>query len=99
MASYPSFPQWIGSKLDWVDDLVVDRAVGGGIRGRAFFNAKKPAFTIKHRLNSTDRATLRTFYDTNRTVGGISLTWAGDGIAYTNCWLVSIDESPAPESP
>jgi hypothetical protein len=82
MAAYPSFPQLIGSVEEWVDDVVLDRAVGGGVKSRSFFSAKKRRFLLKHTLDSTDRGTLQTFYDTNRALA-ITLVWAGNGQTYT----------------
>ena len=84
MAVYnTSFKQLIeGSSEDWVDDVIVDRAVNGATKVRAFFTAKKRAFTVRHVLGATDRGTLQTFYDTNRALS-VTFTWNGDGQTYT----------------
>jgi hypothetical protein len=82
VAAYPSLAQWTGSKDEWTDDIVLDRAVSGGVKARAFFTAKKRRFTLKHRLTAADRTTLETFYNANRLLA-VTLTWAGDGNNYT----------------
>lgn len=82
MATYPSLAQLVGSTAEWVDDLQVDRAVNGSAKARAFYTAKKRRFILRHILTSTDVGTLQTFYDTNRLAAN-SLTWSGDGVAYT----------------
>ena len=82
MAAYPSLAQLVGSTEEWVDDVEVDRAVGGSTKARSFFPAKKRRFTIKHVLTAADRSTLQTFYNTNRALA-VTLTWTGDSQAYT----------------
>jgi hypothetical protein len=82
MAAYPSFGQLIESAEEWIDDIVLDRAVGGSVKSRAFFAAKKRRFVVRHTLNATDYGTLQTFYNTNRALA-VTLTWGGDGQAYT----------------
>ena len=82
MAAYPSFPQLVGSTEEWVDDIILDRAVGGGVKSRSFFAAKKRRFLVSHSLNATDRGTLQTFYNTNRALA-ITFVWNGDGQTYT----------------
>lgn len=66
MAAYPSYFQRAGTSETWVDDVTIDRAVNGTPKGRAYFTAKKRAFTVVHLLNPTDRVALETFYNTNR---------------------------------
>jgi len=91
MASYPGFKQLLGSSEEWVDDLVADRSVAGGVKVRAMFTARKRVFKLKHRLTTTEVFTsfggstsnaLDTFYDTNRLLA-VTFTWAGDSTVYT----------------
>jgi hypothetical protein len=82
VAAYPSLTQLLNSTEEWVDDIVLDRAVNGTVKARAFFAAKKRRFVLQHDLSSTDRATLQTFYNTNRLLA-VTLTWAADAQSYT----------------
>lgn len=87
MAAYPTFPQLVGSFVEYVDDLQLDRASGGGVRGRAFFSGKKTNVTLKHRLSDSQLGTLTSFYDSNRTTGGVSVVWQKDGSTISNLWF------------
>lgn len=91
MASYPSYPQLVDSREEWVDDVVADRAVAGGVKVRAFFTARKRRFILKHRLTKAQVYTdylgtaanaLATFYDANR-LATVDLTWTPNGVSYT----------------
>lgn len=91
MASYPSYPQLVGSVEEWVDDLVADRAVNGSVKVRAMFTTRKRRFLLKHRLTTAQVYTsyggsaanaLQTFYDTNRLLA-VTFTWTGDSTSYT----------------
>jgi len=92
MAAYPAHPQLIGSTEEWVDDITLDRAVGGGVKSRSFYGTKKRRFVLRHLLNVTDRGTFQTFYNNNRTAA-VTLTWDGDGQAYT-CLFESVKPTP-----
>lgn len=81
-ATYPTWPQLVGSTEEWVDGVVLDRAVAGGVKARSFFTAKKRKFTLKHLLNATDRSTLQTLYNTNRVLR-VTFIWGGDKQSYT----------------
>jgi hypothetical protein len=84
VASYPTLGGGIrqGSQEIWDDDLLSDRSVNGSVRARAFFASKKRRFLVKHLLNATDRATLETFYDTNRALV-LTFTWPPSGVVYS----------------
>lgn len=91
MESYPSYPQLTGSVEEWVDDLVADRSVAGGVKVRAMFTSRKRRFRLKHRMTAAEIYTsyagsapnaLKTFYDANRLLT-VTFTWAGDSVAYT----------------
>lgn len=91
MAAYPSYPQLVDSREEWIDDLVADRAVNGSVKVRAMFSSKKKRFLLKHRLTKaqiyTDYAgtaanALQTFYNTNRALA-VTMTWTPDATAYT----------------
>jgi len=71
-----------GSQEEWLDDLVADRTVNGAVKVRALYSGKKRRFILHHLLNSTERATLQTFYDTNRLLT-ITMTWPVDNVTYT----------------
>lgn len=77
MASYPSFPQLLGSVETPRDDLTVDRAVNGTAKARAFYTARKRQFQVRHLLTKAERDTLLAFYDANRLVSCL-FTWTGD---------------------
>lgn len=81
-ATYPSFPQLVGSTQEFLDDVVVDQAVNGAVKVRGFFSGRKSRFVLKHHLVATDLATLLAFYDANRLLT-VAMTWALDGNAYT----------------
>lgn len=81
MANYPSFGQIIGSSETREDRVVFDRATNGTLRGRAMWTSAKKQFSVEHILKSSDVATMRTFYDTNRALA-VSFTWKGDGSVY-----------------
>lgn len=82
MAAYPSFTQLLGSTEEGVDDVTLDRAVDGSVKARGFYTARKRRFKLRHFLTSSERATLQTFYDTNRLLT-VTLTWVPDGQTYT----------------
>ena len=91
MAAYPSYPQLIDSREEWVDDLVADRSVSGGVKVRSMFTAKKRRFLLRHRLTKAQVYTdylgtaanaLQTFYDTNRALT-VTMTWTPDATVYT----------------
>ena len=71
-----------GSTEEWIDDLVADRTVNGSVKVRALYSVKKRRFILRHLLNAAERATLQTFYNTNRLLT-ITLVWPVDGITYT----------------
>jgi hypothetical protein len=77
MPDYPTFPQVIpGSGMPIIDDMTIDQATDGGVRGRAFFPAPKNRITLLHRLTPTDLQTLLDFYGANRvTITGFSVQW------------------------
>lgn len=83
MANYPSFLQTRVSDEQILDDIVIDRAVNGGVKARAFYTARKKVFRIRHKcLLAADRATLDAFYEANRLIT-FTFTWAADDVAYT----------------
>lgn len=82
MASYPSYGQMVGSSMTYMDDIRVDRAVGGNARVRSLFPATKSQFALVHRLTEAEVSSLMSFYTTNRLLP-VDLTWDGDGQSYT----------------
>jgi hypothetical protein len=81
MAAYPSFTQLSGSKATPRDDIETDFAVNGALQQRSYYTVLKRDFALKHLLNSTDIATNRSFYTTNRLLQ-CTFTFAGDGVTY-----------------
>lgn len=83
MAIYPTTLK-IGaeSAMEQLDDLVLDRAVNGAARVRAYYTGRKRTFTVVHpAVALADRDSLLSFYDTNRLLP-VSLVWI-DGTTYT----------------
>lgn len=83
MPSYPSFAQLRASEEQTLDDIVIDRAVNGTPKSRAFYTARKKIFRIRHKcLLAADKATLNTFYETNRLLN-FDFTWNADSVLYS----------------
>jgi len=84
VASYPltTLGLRIGSDEEWIDDLVSDRSINGSVKVRALYSGKKKKFLLVHLLNSAQRITLETFYDTNRLLV-VTLLWPPDGVTYS----------------
>jgi len=82
MANYPSFAQMQGSVPVPRDDMKVDYATDGTPQQRSFYAALKYDFRIKHKLSAADKATLDSFYTTNRLLQ-VTFVWAGDGSSHT----------------
>jgi hypothetical protein len=82
VATYPSFGQMVGSTSQIIDDIIVDRARGGGAKVRSLYSARKTQFRLLHRLDASEITTLMTFYDTNRLLA-VDLVWSGDGLTYS----------------
>lgn len=71
------------SSETWLDDLEVDRAVGGGARVRAFYPTKKRVLSLHFVLDATGRTTLESFYDANRLGPAFTITSPFDGVVRT----------------
>ena len=82
MANYPSFGQLDSSQETIQDGLLISRASNGAARGRSLYAAKKRGFTVAHNLSAADKATLETFYDTNKALS-VTFVWAGDSVSRT----------------
>jgi hypothetical protein len=80
---YPSFPQKIGSKATTQSGIRIDTASNGNPLAQILYSSDRKTFYINHTLDSTDKATLDTFYATNKALE-FTFTWAGDGQDY-NC--------------
>ena len=84
MAAYPTFAHapTLSSEQTLLDDLQIDRATNGAVRGRAMYTAPKRSFSIVHEgLSATDKGTLVTFYNTNRKLQ-FDFTWVADSVLY-----------------
>ena len=65
--AYPSFDVMLsGADDEWEDDVQIERATNGALRGRAFFSSEKGRFRFSHRLNAADAAAYRGFVTANR---------------------------------
>lgn len=67
MATYPAF-EWVRdqSRTDVDDGIQPMRASNGALKVRRLFPADKRAFVILHWLSDSERATLVSFYATNK---------------------------------
>jgi hypothetical protein len=75
---YPAFRQLLASAPEWKDDLTLDRAVNGDVRGRSFYTHKRRVFTLSHALSLAEYAQLENFYDANRN-NRVTMTWCQTG--------------------
>jgi hypothetical protein len=83
MASYPSFPQWDGTRLVPRSGRIVRKASNGAVRIRELQSADKLDPTVVHGLlSSADRTTLLAFYAANRATS-FTFTAAEDGSTRT----------------
>jgi len=84
MAAYPAIRYTVRSRQKLVDTLDLVRADNGTPWGYVTGPGAKAEFELEHNgISTAELATLRAFYDTNRALGGITLTWDGDGVTYT----------------
>lgn len=83
MANYPSLSQLVGSEATPQSGIRIDRASNGDVRSQILYSADRKDFRVRHRLNSTDKATLDTFYAANKALE-ITFTWSADSQNY-NC--------------
>lgn len=87
-AVFPTLPIASSSKKETLDDIQVDRATDGTLRGRSFWAATKKRIKVDlSLLTAAQMTTLDTFYNTNRLLP-IDLLWPHDGVTYTNLWFV-----------
>ena len=77
MPDYPTFAQTVpGTLMPVIDDMAIDQATDGSVRGRAFFPAPKNRLTLVHKLTPAELQTLLDFYAVNRvTYSGFSVQW------------------------
>ncbi len=60
---YPDFCMDADSTVELLDDLQIDRAVGGNVRGRDYHDRVRRRFQLTHgRLSVYDRQSLESFY-------------------------------------
>lgn len=77
MADYPALPQVVGSTVTTRDDRILVRDTTGTARAASFYTAPKREYTVVHKLDAADLATLRAFYLANRNVT-FNFTWCED---------------------
>lgn len=82
MAAYPSFPQLLESRARPTDNLDAGRASNGDLHVRVLSSAQRQQFEIAHLLDAIDRATLDSFYSSNRGAA-VDLYWQLDGATYS----------------
>lgn len=82
MADYPAYLQLVDSQMNYADGITTERSTDGTLRVQSFFTEGKREFELVHELDSTDFASLLSFYETNK-LADISLTWGFDGQVYT----------------
>ena len=83
MANYPSLDQLVGSEATPQSGIRIDKASNGDVRSQILYSADRKNFRVLHRLNSTDKGTLDTFYTTNKALE-LTFTWSADSQNY-NC--------------
>ena len=90
MASYPSaIPQDPDSEEIVRDPLLVSYARSGTVKARRLQPAKKRSFVVVHKfLTATEKATLQTFFDTNR---ALTLTFAWNDVPATTYTVIFSD--------
>jgi hypothetical protein len=82
MASYPKFPILDTSNVTRVDGYIPVRATNGMLRVRKTMTSEKREFTIDHFLGKTDKETLESFFQTNKTLD-VTLSWPGEASTFT----------------
>lgn len=81
--AYPAYLQSEDSTVETVDNLQVDRATNGLLRGRATYSAPKKRFLIRHRrLTVAEADAIDTYYAAHRTEA-FDFVWAKDGATYS----------------
>ena len=86
MATYPSFPQLVGTAVTHEDGRVMRRSMNGAPRIKTFYSNTKYGFTVKHEIDSADLATLNSFWNTNRNLA-FDFVYEGDGLTYS-CYFL-----------
>lgn len=91
MVAYPAYAvDTKGSSQDPVDDLRTDEWPNGSVRAQSFFSTGRYQWTLKHGvLSDANKATLKTFYDTNRLRTDVSFTSPWDGVTYNNIMFMA----------
>lgn len=87
MAAYPSgLAICLDSSFVTQDGICIARASNGDVRGQILYTADRKDFTLVHKaIDATDKATLDTFYTTNKALE-FTMTWI-DSVEY-NCIFV-----------
>jgi len=81
--TYPSLPQWIGTRLQQRTGIIERIASNGAVRLRALQSANKSDPVVVHGLlNATQLSTFKTFYTNNRAIP-FYFTSVEDGIQRT----------------
>lgn len=89
-ATYPSYAiDAKGSTQQPIEDLVTDQWPNGSSRGRSYFTPGLYTWDILHGvLSDANRATLKTFYDTNRLLL-FNFTSPWDSVTYQNVGFIA----------
>lgn len=82
MAAYPSLPITASSSSTRLDGFVSLRASNGALKVRKMMSGEKMEWTVQHELTASQKATLESFYQSNKT-SDVDFTWPGDGNTYT----------------
>lgn len=82
MADYPTIATDVtGTQESWVDEVLISRARSGSVKARRVASGKKRMWRLAYRfLSSSEKATLESFYDTNRAT---TFTFTWNGTPYT----------------
>jgi len=82
MATYPNFPILVESRITRVDGYEPRRATNGLLKVRKMMAGEQREFMLVHFLNKTDKGTLETFFQTNKTLDVTFNNWPGDATSY-----------------
>lgn len=82
MANYPSYPVLDTSSVSRVDGYVPVRASNGTLKVRKMMAGEKREFTVEHFLTRSERDTLETFFQNNKTAD-VTLYWPGEAGSFT----------------
>jgi len=91
--AYPDFQQDVGSERRPLSGIAVDRSSGGQVRRRILYGQTHYEFLVKHTLNGTDKNSLETHFQDNKS-GFFDFTWQANGQTYSCAYASDIEVKP-----